>query len=131
MAHYHHLQLCSCLSLPQVDLGRNPTHLQPRGTPSEAPNNQRYAKIKFLVACTQLYKMLCQSVGRSVGYIYFQSRILLFQGLQRLITAPAEPHMTKKAVCTALFKYMASMRHTWLSITTYNPILVSAYLSWT
>ena len=28
-------------------------------------------------------------------------------------------------------KYMASMRHSWPSITTYNPIPVSAYLGWT
>ena len=58
----------------------------------------------FLVACTRLYKTLCRSVGRSVrrsvGYIYFRSRILLFQGLQRLIIAPAQRHATKIAVYT-------------------------------
>ena len=42
------------------------------------------------------------SVRRSVRYIYFRSRILLFQGLQRIITAPAQPHATKIAVYTAL-----------------------------
>ena len=63
----------------------------------------------ILVACTRVYKTLCLSVGRSVGrsvrYIYFRSRILLFRGLQRLITAPAQPHATKIAVYTALFCY--------------------------
>ena len=61
----------------------------------------------FLVACTRLYKTLCWSIGRSIGpsvsYIYFLSQILLFWGLQRLITAPAQPHATKIAVYTALF----------------------------
>ena len=37
-----------------------------------------------------------------VGYIYFRLRILLFRGLQRLITAPAQTHATKIAVYTAL-----------------------------
>ena len=42
-------------------------------------------------------------VGPSDGYIYFRLRILLFRGLQGLITAPAHPHATKIAVYTALF----------------------------
>ena len=72
---------------------------------------------QFLVAYTRLYKTLCWLVGLSVGptvlvrllvvpsvgYIYFQSRILLFWGLQKLITAPAQPHATEIAVYTALF----------------------------
>ena len=37
------------------------------------------------------------------GYIYFRSRTSLFQGLQKLITAPAQPNATEIAVYTALF----------------------------
>ena len=35
--------------------------------------------------------------------IGLSSRISLFRGLQRLITAPAQPHATEKAVYTVLF----------------------------
>ena len=56
----------------------------------------------FLVACTRLYQTLCWSIGWSV-LSNFWLRILLFQGLQRLITAPAQPHVTEIAVYTALF----------------------------
>ena len=45
MTQYHHLQLYSGLSLPQLDLGGDLTHLQSRGTPSEPPNNQQYTQI--------------------------------------------------------------------------------------
>ena len=36
------------------------------------------------------------------GYIYFWSRISPFRGLQELITAPAQPHVTEIAMYTAL-----------------------------
>jgi len=62
----------------------------------------------FLVACTQLYQTLCWSIGWSV-LSNFWLRILLFQGLQRLITAPVQPHATEIAVFTALFDYTPSM----------------------
>ena len=43
------------------------------------------------------------SVSPLVRYIYFQSRILLFWGLQWAITAPAQLHATEIAVYKALF----------------------------
>ena len=66
MAQYHHLQPYFCLSLPQLDLGGNPTHLPPRGTPLEPPNNQQYAHINsfsfplstWLVRLWQTYSCL-------------------------------------------------------------------------
>ena len=48
------------------------------------------------------------SVGRSVSS-NFRSRISLFRGLQRLSTAPAQPHATEIAVYTALFYGNASI----------------------
>ena len=55
----------------------------------------------LLVACMRLYKTM--SVGPSVSS-NFRSCISLFRGLQRLITAPAQPHATEIAVYTALLK---------------------------
>ena len=49
-----------------------------------------------------------RSVRRSVRYIYFWSRISLFQGLQKLINAPAQPHATEIAVYTALLEIKPS-----------------------
>ena len=43
------------------------------------------------------------SVGRAVRYIYLKLRISPFWGLQKLITAPAQPHATDVAVYTVLF----------------------------
>ena len=43
-----------------------------------------------------------QLVYPLVRYIYVLSRILLFRGLQRAITAPAQLHATEIAVHTAL-----------------------------
>ena len=43
-----------------------------------------------------------QSIHPLVGRIYFWLSILLFQRLQWLITAPAQPHATDVAVYTAL-----------------------------
>ena len=67
-------------------------------------------KYPFLDASSHLYKRVCPSVGRSVGPSVgrsvssnFWSRISLFRGLQRLSTAPAQPHATEIAVYTALF----------------------------
>ena len=63
---------------------------------------------RFLVACTQLYKTLCWSVRRSMSS-NFWSRISLFRSLQRLSTAPAQPHATEIAVYTALFFFLFSL----------------------
>ena len=49
-------------------------------------------------------------VGPSVGLLHLFSWIWLFRGLQRLITAPAQPHATEIAVYTALFDYTPSMK---------------------
>ena len=80
---------------------------------------------RFLVACTRLYKTLCRSVGRLVGlsvrYIYFRSWISLFRGLQRLITAPAQPHATKIAVYTALFSLSLSLSLSFITLSHIYP----------
>ena len=57
--------------------GENITHLPPRGTLREPPNNQQYVQIKFFI----------------------------------------------------VVKCMVSLKHSWPSITTSNPIPVTAYLS--
>ena len=49
------------------------------------------------------------SICPLVRYIYFWSGILLFQGLQWLITAPAQPHATKIAVYTALLLLLLNL----------------------
>ena len=55
MTQCHHLQLFSGLNLPQPDLGGNLTHLRPRGTPSEPPNNQQYTQIIKVFLCRQIH----------------------------------------------------------------------------
>ena len=57
----------------------------------------------LLVACARLYKTLCLSVT-----LIIILRILLFQGLQRLNIAPAQPHATDVAVYTAFLKLRLS-----------------------
>ena len=70
-------------------------------------------KIRFIVACTRLYKTLCRSVVGHLVYIYFWSCILLFRSLQRLNTAPAQPHATEIAVYTALFVPLIECEYYW------------------
>ena len=45
--------------------------------------------------------------------------------------APKQPAMRPNQQFFLVAKYMASMRHSWPGITTYIPIPVSAYFSWT
>ena len=45
------------------------------------------------------------------------------------IRAPKQPAIRPNQQFFFVAKYMASMRHSWSSITTYNPIPVPAYLS--
>ena len=47
------------------------------------------------------------------------------------INAPKQPAIRPNQQFFFIAKYMASIRHSGHSITTYNSTLVSAYLSWT
>ena len=141
MLQYHHPQPYSCLSPPKLDLGGESHPSATQDDPIRAPKQPATRPIQ------QIFSLLPNTwlVRGTLGSISPPTTLFLSQptsaGPRREfhlpatqgdpIRAPKQPAIRPNHQFFFVTKYMASMRNSWSSITTYNPIPVPAYLFWT
>ena len=141
MLQYHHPQPYSCLSLPKLDLGGEShppaTHCDPNRAPKQ-PAKRPYQQSFSLLPNTWLVRGTLGSISPPTTLFLSQPTSAGPRGGTPLTCNPGRPHQspkttrnTSKSSFFFVAIYMASMRNSWSSITTYNPFPVPAYLSWT